>query len=82
MILPKQETAPEDVPAWFIILIVGLIVVIGAFAIEMAYMPPYWLHTVIWLPVTLLLAIFPLRPPKSPMIACQYQTDARVGRAS
>ena len=69
-----------DGPAVFIILIVGFIVVGLALWVEVAYMPPLWLHAVLWLPLTLILSIGPLRPLKGMMIAQQYRHKAAEGR--
>ena len=43
----------DDAPAYFVILIVGHLVVPIALAIETAFAPPYWVHLVTWGPVTL-----------------------------
>ena len=69
-----------DGPAWFIMTGIGFIVATSAMLTEILVQPPYWVHAVIWLPLTLVLAIAPIRPLKGLMIARQYQTDAREGR--
>src|SRR6188508_1861289 len=45
----------DDAPAYFVILIVGHIVVPLVLAVELAFAPPYWVHVVLWLPLLLLL---------------------------
>ena len=42
-----------DGPAVFVTLIVGALVVGLALLVEVAYMPPLWVHAVLWLPLTL-----------------------------
>ena len=69
-----------DGPAVFIILIVGFLVVGAALAVEVTFMPPIWLHLVLWTPLTLGLAIGLLRPLKGLMIAQQYKQSAQEGR--
>lgn len=69
-----------DGPAWFIMTGIGFVIGTSAMLTEILIQPPYWVHAVIWLPLTLILAISPLRPLKGLMIARQYQTDAREGR--
>lgn len=69
-----------DGPAWFIMIVIGFVVVTLALMTEIMFQPPYWLHAVLWLPLTLVLALAPIRPLKGLMIARQYQTDAREGR--
>lgn len=69
-----------DGPAIFIMLIVGFIVVGSALVVEVLYQPPYWLHAVLWLPLTALLSFALLRPFKGVLIALQYHHDAQEGR--
>src|SRR5580698_4525572 len=45
----------DDAPPYFVILITGHIVVPLALAVEIAYSPPYWVHAVLWTPLTLAL---------------------------
>ena len=69
-----------DGPAVFIILIVGFVVVVAALVTEVKVSPPYWVHAVLWLPLTLILSLGLLRPAKALMIAMQYRHRAREGR--
>ena len=62
-----------DGPAFFVILPVGFIVVGLAFWFEASFAPPYWLHLVIWLPVTLALSLVMLPPLKAWLIAQHYR---------
>ena len=41
--------------------------------VEVKFEPPLWVHGVIWLPVTLGLAILMLRPLKAGLIVLQYR---------
>ena len=50
---PLHHHRADDAPAYFVILIVGHLVVPIALAIETAFAPPYWVHLVTWGPVTL-----------------------------
>jgi len=69
-----------DGPAIFIIMIVGFLVVGGVLAVEIMYQPPYWVHGILWLPITTVLCLVLLRPFKATLVALQYQNDARQGR--
>ena len=62
-----------DGPAVFIIFILGFLVVPMALWVEMAYMPPLWLHAVMWGPVIIGLTLVLLRPLKGIMVALQYR---------
>ena len=68
-----------DGPAVFIMMIVGFVIVGLALFVEFTFHPPYWLHAVLWIPLTLLLAVGLLRPLKGLMIAQQYKHKAALG---
>jgi uncharacterized protein (DUF983 family) len=58
---------------------VGVIMVLGAFIVGMAFWvefrfePPLWLHAVLWPVVTIPLAVILMRPAKAALIAQQYR---------
>jgi len=62
----------DDAPAYFVILIVGHVVVPLALIVEVVYMPPYWLHAALWLPLTIGLAIGLLQPIKGAIVGWQW----------
>jgi len=69
-----------DGPAFFIMSIVGILVVGLALAVEFAYEPPIWLHLVMWSTLTIVLSLALARPAKGLMIALQYHHRAAEGR--
>jgi uncharacterized protein (DUF983 family) len=69
---PYHHQRADDAPAYFVILIVGHIVVPLALFVEIAYSPPYWVHLSLWLPLTLGLAIGLLQPVKGAIVAWQW----------
>jgi len=58
---------------------VGVILVLGAFIVGMAFWvefrfePPLWVHVILWPTVTIPLAVIPIRPAKAAPIAQQYR---------
>lgn len=62
----------DDAPAYFVIMIVGHIVVPIVLAVEMAFTPPYWLHALIFVPLTIGLAVLFLQPTKGAIIGWQW----------
>ncbi len=62
----------DDAPAYFVILIVGHLVVPLALIVEVLYSPPYWLHAALWLPLTAGLAIGLLQPVKGAIVGWQW----------
>ncbi len=69
-----------DGPAAFLILIVGGLIVGLAIAVELAWEPPFWVHILLWLPLTTLAVIFSLRVAKAALLALEYRHRAREGR--
>jgi len=69
-----------DGPAAFLTLVLGAIIVIGAITIELAAEPPFWVHILIWPPVTAIGVVLSLRLAKGWLIALEYRNAAREGR--
>ncbi len=62
-----------DGPAFFVITIVGFMVTALAAYVEFQYMPPFWLHAVLWIPFILIASIGLLRIFKGMLLASQYK---------
>lgn len=62
----------DDAPAYFVILIVGHIVVPLALLVETHFHPSDWVHYALWLPLTLGLALALLQPVKGAIVAWQW----------
>jgi uncharacterized protein (DUF983 family) len=62
----------DDAPAYFVILIVGHIVIPIVLFVEVEFMPPYWLHAAIFLPITIALCVLLLQPVKGAIVAWQW----------
>ena len=69
-----------DGPAVFVILIAGAIIAAAAAFVEINFHPPYWMHALIWLPVTVGLCLALLPPFKATLFALQYRNSAGEGR--
>jgi len=63
----------DDFPAYLVIVLVGHLVVPLILHVEMAYQPPYWVHAVLWLPLTLALALLLIQPVKGAVVAIQWR---------
>ncbi len=61
-----------DGPAAFLTLIVGALVVVGAASLQLSTEPPFWVHILIWPPVTLALVIGGLRVGKAALLQSEY----------
>lgn len=69
-----------DGPAVFIILIAGFFIMAAVLIVEVLYQPPYWVHAVLWVPLTGVLCLGMLRPFKATLVALQYRHKAQEGR--
>lgn len=69
-----------DGPAAFLTLIIGTIVVTLAIIVELSFSPPFWVHIILWLPLTLAGVIGLLRVAKAALLAAEYRNAAREGR--
>ncbi|MPZ41178.1 MAG: DUF983 domain-containing protein [Rhizobiales bacterium] len=62
----------DDAPAYFVILIVGHVVVPIVFTVEVAFSPSYWVHAVLWLPLTIGMSLALLQPIKGALVSLQW----------
>jgi uncharacterized protein (DUF983 family) len=69
-----------DGPAAFLTLFVGALITGLATALELSVEPPFWVHVLLWLPLTLLAVGVSLRLAKGMLIALEYRNKAREGR--
>lgn len=69
-----------DGPAAFLILIIGALVTGLAVWLELAAEPPFWVHILLWLPLTAGLVIGALRFAKGLLLALEYRHRAREGQ--
>ena len=61
---PLGLARADDAPPYFTIILVGHIVVPSMLILERAVTPPLWVHSAIWVPLTIALALALLRPIK------------------
>ena len=71
-----------DGPAAFLILSVGALVTGLAVWLELSAEPPFWVHILLWLPLTAVLVIGSLRFAKGLLLALEYRHRAQEGRAA
>ena len=69
-----------DGPAFFVMSIVGIVVVALAMWVEFAYEPAMWVHMALWLPLIVVLSLGLVRPSKGVLISLQYKHKAEEGR--
>jgi len=69
-----------DGPAAFLTLIIGALVVGLALTVELTWNPPFWVHIVLWVPITAAAVIWGLRAGKAALLAAEYRRGAGEGR--
>ncbi|WP_062203109.1 DUF983 domain-containing protein [Aureimonas sp. AU12] len=69
-----------DGPAFFVMTIVGFVVVGFALYTEVVYSPSVLVHIVLWVPLTFILALPLMRVAKGLMVGLQYKNKAAEGR--
>lgn len=69
-----------DGPAAFLILIIGGLVTALALFLQLAASPPFWVHILLWVPLTTALVILCLRVSKAALLMLEYRNQAREGR--
>ena len=62
----------DDAPPYFVMMIVGHIIVGAALVLEQAMRPPLWLHFAIWLPAAIAMSLALLPPIKGAIIGLQW----------
>jgi uncharacterized protein (DUF983 family) len=71
-----------DGPAAFLTLIIGAIIAGLAITVELVFSPPFWVHILLWPPITLGLILLALRAGKGVLLALEYRNAAREGKIS
>lgn len=72
-----------DGPAAFLTLLVGGLVVGLALWLELSASPPFWVHVLLWIPLTVALVMGGLRLAKAALLASEYRNRAgEAGRGS
>lgn len=66
-----------DGPAALVTLAVGAITVGLAIWLQLSVEPPWWVHVLLWVPLTLALVIGGLRTTKAFLLISEYRNDAR-----
>lgn len=66
-----------DGPAAFLTLIIGALIVGLALWLQLSFDPPWWLHVVLWLPLSVGLTIGGLRVAKAALLISEYRNSAR-----
>ena len=65
-----------DGPAAFLTLIIGALVTALALWLQLAVEPPFWVHVILWVPLTAGLVVLGLRAGKGWLLIAEYRRKA------
>lgn len=71
-----------DGPAAFLTLGVGAIIVFLAIVVDQAAHPPFWVHVLLWVPLTAVLTAVSLRMAKAMLLTVEHKRKAREAGSS
>lgn len=69
-----------DGPAAFLTLIIGAVIVALAITVELSFSPPFWVHIILWIPLTAVAVVGSLRVAKGALISLEFRNAAAEGR--
>ncbi|HEX7848527.1 MAG TPA: DUF983 domain-containing protein [Sphingomonas sp.] len=70
-----------DGPAALLILVLGGAIVAAAIVLELSLSPPFWVHLLIWIPLSAAAVVASLRVSKAALLALEYRNKAREARS-
>jgi len=66
-----------DGPAAFLTMIIGALILVLALWLEFSFHPPFWVHAIIWIPVTAGAVAYGLRISKAWLLQAEYWRKAK-----
>jgi uncharacterized protein (DUF983 family) len=69
-----------DGPAFFVMFVVLILIVPAAMILELKVRPPWFVHVLLWVPLTFILSMTLLRPFKATLFALQWRHKAGEAR--
>lgn len=66
-----------DGPAAFLTLVIGTILAIAAIVLDQSVHPPFWVHIILWVPLTAVMVFYGLRVAKGALLILEYHRGAR-----
>lgn len=68
-----------DGPAALLTMAIGALIIVAAINLEVAAHPPFWVHALIWVPVTVILVVMSLRFAKGALLIAEHRNKAKEG---
>ena len=68
-----------DGPAALLTMVIGALIITGAVNLDIALRPPFWVHVLIWVPLTVILVFLSLRVAKGALLIAEHRNNAKQG---
>jgi uncharacterized protein (DUF983 family) len=65
-----------DGPAAFLTMVIGALITGLALWLQSAFHPPFWVHMILWIPLTAVAVVFGLRVAKAALLHAEVTRDA------
>jgi uncharacterized protein (DUF983 family) len=65
-----------DGPAALLTMGIGTLIIILALVVDSVFRPPFWVHVLIWVPITATLTVITLRMAKAALLSAEHRNRA------
>ncbi|RRQ51177.1 DUF983 domain-containing protein [Sphingorhabdus wooponensis] len=65
-----------DGPAALLTMGIGTLIIILALVVDSVFRPPFWVHVLIWVPITAALTVITLRMAKAALLSAEHRNRA------
>jgi uncharacterized protein (DUF983 family) len=69
-----------DGPAALLTMFIGALIIMLAISLDIAVRPPFWVHVIIWVPLTGLMVLVCLRLAKGALLIAEHRNKAKEGQ--
>jgi uncharacterized protein (DUF983 family) len=69
-----------DGPAALLTMFIGALIISAAISLDIAVRPPFWVHVLLWVPLTALLVFLCLRITKGALLIAEHRNKAKEGQ--
>jgi uncharacterized protein (DUF983 family) len=69
-----------DGPAALLTMFLGAVIIVLAILLDIAVRPPFWVHVIIWVPLTAAMVVAALRFAKGALLVAEHRNRAKEGR--
>lgn len=69
-----------DGPAALLTMFIGALIITAAIAFDIALRPPFWVHVIVWVPLTAALVFLSLRFTKGALLIAEHRNKAKEGQ--